>query len=154
MEEINNKYIEKLVNGNSVNTGSFLATNNEGIIYFANKYFKNENSNHFIDLLQNISKFAVIIDEDGTGNWIGTTFRNINFISNTEDKCIKYIELKSLEEKMNYDRMDLVEKLLELIQNSSNTPSFASQENEINSKISEIERILIEVNNQLIQLQD
>ncbi len=147
MEEINNKYIVKLVHGNSVNTGSFLATNNEGIIYFASKYFKNENNNHFIDLLQNISKFAVIIDEDGAGNWIGTTFRTINFISNTEDKCIKYIELKSLEEKMNYDRMDLVEKLLVLIQNLSNT-------DEINSKILEIERNLNEVNNQLIQLQD
>lgn len=147
MEEINNKYIVKLVHGNSVNTESFLAKNNEGVIYFANEYFRNQNSIHFIDLQQNISKFAVIIDEHGAGNWIGTTFRNINFISNSEDRCIKYIELKSLEEKMNYDRMDLVEKLLELIQNLSNT-------HEINSKISEIERNLIEVNNQLIQLQD
>lgn len=147
MEDINNKYLVSLVHGNFIPTGNFLATNNGGVIYFANEHFVNQNNIHFIDLQQNISKFAVIVDEDGAGNWIGTTFRSINFISNSEDKCIRYIELKSLEEKMNYDKMDLVEKLLELIRNSSNTQ-------EVNSKIIEIEKKLIEVNKQLSQLQD
>ncbi len=154
MQEIDNTYIVEIIQGNSIKTGSFLANDSYGAIFFADEYFVSKNIGGFKDLENNNSpKWAVIFDEIGTGNWLGTLFRKILFLSNHKENCNRFIELKRKEKDLRFDRMDLFTKHIDSIQTYYNDNMLKQMENLLHSKISLIEKQISEVMNQLSELE-
>ena len=76
-------------------------------------------------------KFAVIIDGKGNDNWEGFTFRNIQFISSSEEFCKEFIMLKTRREQIRYDEMGLFEQKLELIRSNQDPIKIERMDNEI-----------------------
>ena len=148
MEE-NKRYIIKLIGGNLIGTGSFLAINENRDVFFSNDFFVNDNIEHFEALeSDSVAKWAVIIDEMGTGRWENRLFRNIEFISSDKFFCELYIQFKIQEFDLRYSKMDLFEELLKTIESGDSS----LHEIELNNQISQIGLELKKVKRQLEQL--
>ena len=96
----------------------------------------------FLDLEKSGNgKFAVIIDEKGTGSWEGYHFRNIQFISSSKVFCENYMTLKTQEMKNRYEGLGTHERLIELIK--SNQALLNVKNLEIEIQVIQEQRIVI-----------
>jgi hypothetical protein len=135
-------YIVKLLSGSVIKTGSFLAVDENYIKYFATEYFQMANKNVFLEFEKNGNeKFAVIINQEVTGNWAGYTFRNIQFISSCKEFCKNYKSLKTQEMKNRYEGLGAHERLVELIK--SNQALLNVKNLEIEIQVIQEQRIVI-----------
>lgn len=150
MEDIENMYIVKLLTGSVINTGKFLSIGENDITYCASKQLYENKQNIFLDLERNGNhKWAVVIDEEGTGRWQGSTFRNIQFISTSKEFCDEFKILKTRRERLRYDKMDLFEQKLESIRSNQNQISIDRLDKEmaiLDEELKNIENRLEELN--------
>lgn len=150
MPNLKKMYIVKLLSGSVIGTGSFLAKDENNIIYFASSGFLIDNQNIFSDIEQNENyKWAVIIDDEGTGRWAGSTFRNIQFISSNKTFCTEFKILEDRRQQLRYKRMEFNVNLIELLESNQDSSKLKSLGKEISifdDKFIKIEQELEELN--------
>jgi hypothetical protein len=131
--EIDNMYIIKVRNGYSNDSGSFIAHDEKGNDFFANKEIVERNPNLFYRLENNQESFWILVEERIWGEkWGNRKVQNIVTFSDIEEECqnFKY-EL--------FLQLFVISKLIEF-----QLLSFES--NEYNSQIKILQKIVADLN--------